>query len=389
MNKYVKLVSELKRQGKTVAEILDHLKDGYALKVSDNLEYGLYVLNYDQIKSPKNHKITNVCRSLAVNAETLMPVSYAFDRFYNYGEVRLPHNGGYEFFEKLDGSLVTVFHHNGQWLYRTKSMVMPTAYINGVSGRTWKDLIEEALDWENLQHALGNFTDIPGLSLVFEVFGKENRVVVDYGYTGARLLAVRDSIGYISTTSAELQAIAQELNVYSAKVYHFDSLDEAAKAAQGLPNLEEGFVGYKNGVPCVKVKSPAYVQAHRMRGENGLTPKRILELIFMNEQDEYLAVFPEERSVIQPYQTLEGLAKVDMLTAFCELSGIESQKEFALEAVKTGFSNVLFQARAKGITTDEAYESLNFKAKAQILKSMHEKNKTVNLGGEISFNGVK
>ena len=154
----------------------------------------LYVLNYNQIDSPKNHPITNECRSLVLgskdNGLTFFAVSRAFDRFYNMFENDYaPDVSELACYEKIDGSLISVFHYNGEWLYRTKSMIMPTLPINW-GERTWKDVIEEALGWENMKNILEE-DFIEGWTHILEVVSFENRVVVKYKETKAYWLAAR------------------------------------------------------------------------------------------------------------------------------------------------------------------------------------------------------
>lgn len=71
-------------------------------------------------------------------------------------------------------------------MYRTKSMLMPLLSVQGWD-RTWKDLIESTLDWDNVDFNLLNRE----CTYIFEIVGKENRVVVNYPEDKAYLLGVR------------------------------------------------------------------------------------------------------------------------------------------------------------------------------------------------------
>jgi len=167
---------------------VEELQSELAIKV--NVWNDLYVLNYDQIDSPKNHPVTNECRSLVVAQDESgqwRTVSRSFDRFFNYGEVAEETHDITKMtaFEKVDGSVVSLFYHNDQWLYRTRSMIMPETTVNGWD-KTWKELIEECLNYP----ACCDYLD-KKFTYILEVVGLENRVVTKYNEYAAYLLSIR------------------------------------------------------------------------------------------------------------------------------------------------------------------------------------------------------
>lgn len=303
----------------------------------------LYVLNYDQIESPKNHPITNECRSLVVTQNELddwVVVSRSFDRFFNYGEIQ---NETHDItkmtaYEKVDGSIVSLFNWKGDWLYRTRSMIMPTSSVNGWE-TTWKDLIEPVLFGKGFKDYLHN----TAMTYIFEVVGIENRVVTRYEESAAYLLAVRvNETGHYTVPDFW----HPELRGWKVpKHYNFETFSDCVLAAKELRDLNEGYVLYDQfGSPKVKVKNPAYVAAHHLRGD-GLNPKRIMQLVIMNEHSEYLSIFPEDEEHFTNYieKYLEMLN--DMQTTWIENKNILDQKEFALAVKHLPTSGVLFKAR--------------------------------------------
>jgi len=340
---------------------LDFLKEELGIKYSYNEDYDLYVLNYDQINSPKDHKIVKECRSLVLEyTDEFKVVSRAFDRFFNYGEKKPPFKfDKLEAHEKMDGSLVTLFHHKGQWLYRTKSMIMPELEINGWD-RTWADLI---------QLSLGNILKVvPGEDYIFEVTGQENRVVVRYPEgRKATLLAIRKEDGtYLPNDCVDILAKVNGWN--RPRRYKFETIEDCNNAAAALPDLEEGYVMYRNGVPVCKVKNPAYVAAHHLRGE-GLNPKRCLQLVCLGEVDEYISVFPEDAELLKPYVGLLDNVLVNISRLFViNRTNNKEQKEFAMKVKDLPESSCLFAMRAKGITAHTAFFNLNEKAQHRLLE---------------------
>lgn len=322
----------------------------------------LYVLNYDQIESPKNHQITNECRSLVVTQKQdgdWIVVSRSFDRFFNYGETQEQHDITKMIaYEKVDGSIVSLFFWKGDWLYRTRSMIMPTSSVNGWE-TTWKDLIEPVL----LEKGFKEYCHSPYNTYIFEVVGRENRVVTKYAESAAYLLAVRCNItgNYLRFLSKDAELRGWK----SPKSYKFTCFSECVNAAKALRELNEGYVLYDEfGEPKIKVKNPAYVAAHHLRGE-GLNPKRLMQLVIMNEKDEYLSIFPEDTEHFEKYVEGYNTMLQEMVSTWDKVSGIGDQKEFALAIKHLPSSGVLFKARKNGENIGHTYNSFdeNFKLK--------------------------
>jgi len=322
---------------------LEDLNIEFGIKVSSNeLFKDIFVLNYDQINSPKNHGIVKECRSLVLGKadnNKFVIISRAFDRFFNYGENDFfPSIEDLTCFEKIDGSLISVFYTEEYgWLYRTKSMIMPTLPVNGFE-RTWKEIIEPSICWGTLPDNLNKDN-----TYIFEVVSRENRVVVKYEECCAYLLAVRNNNTGDYVERSEILGLN---NFKSPRKYTFSSTKQCMESVRNLPNLEEGYVAYTaNGIPVCKIKSPAYLAAHRIKGE-GLTPPIIRELVVINEQDEYLSVFPEDKHYFEKYLNLWNNIKEDILTVWDSNKYIQDKKEFALKVKDYPFSAVLFKCKS-------------------------------------------
>lgn len=220
----------------------------YAIKV--NQWEDLYVLNYCQIDSPKTHDITKECRSLVVTQKNdkWVVVSRSFDRFFNYGEAGTEQYKIEDLiaYEKLDGSLIGLFYWNGEWLFRTRSMIMPETSVNGFD-TTWLELFNQAIINTGILEKLGYF-DI-GNTYIFELTSPVNRVVTRYTEPKVTLLATRENKTGNYVFQSEFQNVRP-------KHFHFSNLHECLKAAKELRNLEEGYVLYTNqGEPVMKVKT--------------------------------------------------------------------------------------------------------------------------------------
>ena len=346
--------------GYTTLGALEKLKSDHGIKYSV-WQDKLVVLNYCQIESDKNHPITNECRSLVLEYDSWQVVSRSFDRFYNEGETQAIDVDITEAvcYEKMDGSLIGLFYYDNAWLYRTRSMIMPESVMDDF-GTTWKGHIETALG-QSYEATLNGFEDH---TFIGELTSPENRIVTKYESQQPRftLLAVRDKLGAYVQGEGYITAVFLEGNSTwnRPRIYKFSTMPECLAAAKELRNLEEGFVIYNGaGVPCKKVKNPAYVAAHHLRGE-GLTERRVLDLIIMNETDEYLGIFPEDKAKFQPY-----LDAFDALSSSMRLyygwtiteGKLLTQKEFALRVKSSAIAPMCFSYR-KGLNRTEAWEAL-------------------------------
>ena len=346
---------------------LEYLKSDLGIKFTIwNDE--LVVLNYCQIESPKTHPITLECRSLVLELGTWEIVSRSFDRFFNYGEVDTTSDiTGLVAHEKVDGSLIGIFSYKNETLYRTRSMIMPENEINGTA-ITWKEAIESCLpvDWKVPYSS--NFLD----TYICELTCRENRVVVKYDAAPVlTLLAVRENSTGLYADSEYVTQVVNRKGFNAPRVYTFKTWEEVTEAAKNLPDLEEGYVLYDSvtGVPIMKCKSPAYVAAHHLRGE-GLNVKRILDLIIMNEFDEYLAIFPEDEDMFTPY-VQAAVSLYDTLAAQQkQVHGTfvkhMAQKEFALMIKDEPTASILFNIR-KGQTWTEAFDKLSQQRKRDLI----------------------
>lgn len=174
-------------------------------------------------------------------------------------------------------------------------------------------------------------------------------------------------VGGLKEMNKYIQTLAQSKGWSLPKRYPCTSVEQIEALVNSLPNLEEGVVLYNSqGVPVLKVKGKAYLAAHRMRGENGLNPKRCMDLVLMNEVDEYLTVFPEDVNKLAPYCKGWDDAMTQIYILWNTFALIEEQKEFALGVKDTIVAPLLFRMR-NGKTKEEAIKSLTTNAKYHII----------------------
>lgn len=337
----------------------------------------LLVLNYNQIDSPKTHPIVMECRSLILEADTLKIVSRSFDRFFNYGEAlnvmpEIDWNKAVAY-EKVDGSLIKIYNHKGRWNISTKGTAYGETDCMGY-GVTFTELVYRALgvkDNEEFDNKMRMCIFKEEVTYIFEITSVENRVVKRYdGYKLHFLAARRNDTGeYVCKDEKDwfLDPVSYVDFIYYPKRYTFETHEACIRTARELKDLDEGYVIYQDGVPIAKIKSPAYVAVHHIRGE-GLNPKRIMQLVLTNEQEEYLQYFPDDRSVMAPYIDAFERLTFNIKTIYDCISDIQDQKTFAKRAGNFNFKSALFQARAKGIDPVKAFNDQRDTYKMEILK---------------------
>lgn len=270
-----------------------------------------------------------VCRGLIVDLATREVLAYPFNKFFNLGERpeteydRLVQLGGFEVSEKLDGSMIVLFYD------RASRRVLATTKgsFDSEHGVAATSIIPENLQNESL---LREYT------LLFELIDNRFRIVVDYkkrGYAeGLYLIGVRHRQSNRLLPFSEVRQFATMYNLKTFKTYPVESLDKLLHIAQNLPVFEEGFVlRFKNDF-MVKVKGPAYLQAHKFI--SNMSPKSILEALQDGTAGELVRVAPEEyREEVQQYIekfSRERQQLEEEIEGYFEKAPKDARKDFAL-----------------------------------------------------------
>lgn len=185
------------------------------------------------------------------------------------------------------------------------------------------------------------------------------------------LLAARDHSDGMYLNNDYLKEWAEENNIKFPKEYYFKSIDDCIKAIDELKDLKEGYVVYENVgcsgineyVPMFKLKSPTYVAVHRLKGEC-LSSKRIIDLVNMNEHEEYLTYFEEDRKYFEPYIKAYNVLFDDIDWVWEKYKNVKDQKDFAMYVKDFPFASILFQKRKN---QDQCFVHL-FKSQSQSYK---------------------
>lgn len=339
--------------------------------------HAVWVVDYDQINSPRRHPIVDECRGIVICKETRKVVCWPFRRFYNLGEYP-EHEKEFDWESafcqsKEDGSLIKVYFYKGKWRIATRGTAFGHNTITNLMGESadisFRNLFLRAINCteEQFQHDM-TYNWMQSAQLFFELCTSENRVVTRYDRDLVFHIGTRGGISSFVETATQHDAVHFEGSPSWAHLpaeVNMSSFDEALKAAAELKELREGFVLCDGKGMRLKVKSPTYVIAHHVRG-NQMTPKRAVELVLMNEHHEFIAYFPEYEEYVMKFST-----KLTELELNCQLTfkinrDIESQKEFALAVKDLPYSGIMFSMR-QGKSFWEAFDHLSQNAKYRLL----------------------
>ena len=319
----------------------------YSIKISRETMFGrrLVMFKYSQFDSDFMNPLVRECRGIILDEDTFDVVSYAFDKFGNYGEPYCPEIDWKtaRVGEKLDGSLCKfVKFPDGNLLVSTNGSI--DAFKAGLQDQigcpysTFGELVVEAVRIEaerrNMPASDGKLVWLadmlePGYTYMFELTSPYNKIVVPQTETRLNFLGCRNNETFeeIYFTDHPLAGVFR-----TPKVFPLGSLEECVSAAKELTLDHEGYVVCDAAFNRVKVKSPLYVSAHYMRSDDGsLSHRRAAELIKENQTDEFLTYFPEFKSDFDKMRAaLDAYAaRIDSAFAALTALGMPSRKEQA------------------------------------------------------------
>jgi RNA ligase len=192
--------------------------------------------------------ITMAARGLILDTSARAIVGTPFPKFFNLGErgEQVP-DLPFETMEKLDGSLIIIFHHDGRWHTATKGA------FDSSQAQWARNFLK--------RHDLGALK--PGTTYLAEAIYPENKIVVRYDESGLVLLAAYDEHG-VEIPYAAVEAVGTALGWRTLRRYAFTSISDLLTHAETLPRTEEGFViRFENG-HRLKIKGNEYRRIHAL-----------------------------------------------------------------------------------------------------------------------------
>ena len=204
---------------------------------------------------------TLIARGLILDIAKEAVVATPFPKFFNAFE-----SGGtfpdlpFETFEKVDGSLIIIFWHAGQWRTTTKGAF-------GSSQAQWAAEKLKACDLSALRR---------GTTYLVEAVYADNRIVVRYAKDELVLLAAYDESG-AELSYPSLRETADRLGWRIAVRHSYESLSQLIAEADHLPADAEGYVVRFDDGQRLKIKGAEYRRLHALVSR--ITPLAMWEIM--------------------------------------------------------------------------------------------------------------
>lgn len=225
---------------------------------------------------------TRAARGLILDKNTGEVVAKPFHKFFNLGEheetflANLP-DLPYRAYEKADGSLGIIFHHNDEWHVATRGSFYSEQAVKA------KEILKKY-----------DLSAVPcGMTLLVEIIYPENKIIVNYGQIEALVALASFSRDSGQETHPDVtRHVAETAGMPYVESYDH-TIEEMIELQKTMPKDEEGFVvRFENGLR-VKIKGAEYMRIAKMIShmspisfwesmENGIVKK------------DYLAQLPEE-----------------------------------------------------------------------------------------------
>jgi hypothetical protein len=271
--------------------------------------------------------VVRECRGIILDeTDGYKPVCVPFIKFGNYGE---PYADDIDWNtakvqEKIDGSLIKVWHYRGVWRVSTNNTINAESARTNNNEDTFLNIFQQA--WA---HTGKQFSELnPDHTYMFELVSPQTRVVVPYPETKLYHTGTRDN--------KTLQELNVDIGIEKPKEYGISTIEACVEAAGKLDKYHEGFVVVDSRWRRVKVKSPLYVAIHHILN-NISSEKRIIDLIVSGEDAEVVSYFPEYADMFQSVRQ-----QIDQFIAYNEQeletvrnAGYTTQKELAEYVTKT------------------------------------------------------
>lgn len=332
---------------------IEYLKETLELTVKDFGKH--YLLDYNQIHTPKFHKIADNCRGVVIEKDSLKVVRRMFKRFYNLNE-SISNDKKIDYKNavienKEDGSIIGLWYNSldQQWEVGTRGVpygdnsIQDSLNTNTLE-LTFKQIFIKCYEQTTnvLFDSFLKKLDI-NFTYIFELCSLYNKNVKTYATPEIYLIGAIETATNLEQDYKQLDTLALEFQVLRP-IRHTIEFDQLAIAANSLKNLDEGFVVVDNNFNRLKVKSIHYVTAHYIRG-NGLNFKKALYLILEGEVDEFITYFPEYSKYILELSTNIDNFKKTIIETYLKYNHLETQDKFAFAVKDYTYKAILFSLR--------------------------------------------
>jgi hypothetical protein len=352
------------------------LEEEHGVCARPNATFDKFSLNYEQILAKSGDPVAEQCRGLVIRPHADSDVyrikrddwkhavvgectvlAWPMCRFYNFGDAACHlvdwDDPDLRVYEKVDGTCIIVYWDplHGKWHCATRSV--PEADLPIFAGHIeigdmtfaqlfLKALVEtrEEVSGQKVDWVVDRSDKIIHLSkehtYVFELVSRYNQIVVDYPDPRVYLLAVR-----------HLQT-GEEVHPDAVRIQHVrrprtwplrDAASVGAFVNAMSPSELEGAVVCDSKFRRMKIKSVAYVLAHKSKDTVTASPRNALEAIILEKIDDVVPLVPKdvgEKMLRMQGAYAQYCKGVDDNVARFMLDAAGSRKRFAEQVLLSG-----------------------------------------------------
>lgn len=330
----------------------------YNLNITYDTDYVLF--KYNMIESDFTNPIVQEARGIIFNIHTLKPVCIPFFKFFNYGEPNAAQLDWSTSFvtEKIDGSLIKVWFDHTWHISTNGTIDAYKAPLDDIKAPNFGLLFEKAITkyYPSADQFFGNLDQ--HYTYLFELISPQNRIVIPYDAVDMYFLGARNN------TSLEMlpckSIFAASLGVGRIKIpktFKLASLTDCIKAAEEMSWDTEGFVVADAKGARIKIKSPSYVLAHYMRNNNVITKRHLINVILLNEIDEFICYAADYADKLYEIKAVMDFYKElgNLFISICKQYRTLPRAKYAeiVKAFPKVYTDMLFVAYDREITAED------------------------------------
>lgn len=332
-------------------------------------------LNYDQILVKNGDLLAEQCRGMVIRFSELIPahvndwknvkvgqvdvIAWPMNRFYNFGDASCHPvdwtDQGLRVYEKVDGTCIIVYWDSaqGKWHAATRSVPEADLPIRAgdmqIGDMTFSQLFLKALILTreevsgiptSIWAAPPTINDVihlnKELTYVFELVSPHNQIVVSYPEPRVYLLAARHTI---SGEEIPIETLRLE-HVPQPKTWPLSNAVAVGAFVNSInPSELEGAVICDSRFRRMKIKSMAYVLAHRSKDTITASPRNTLEAIIMEKLDDVIPLVPKEvgnKMLAMQGAFAQFCCNIDRSFVIFRAAAADSRKEFAIRVMASG-----------------------------------------------------
>jgi len=300
--------------------------------ISVSNKNNMFLYNYnDNVLVERNHPVLVKCRGLVINNDGRI-LNFPFERFFNDWEKEKATIDWKSAVaqEKVDGSLISCFWNGRDWEITTRGSFYPNEkYKNSDFSKMFKKQFKKF-----------NLLD-KNFSYTFEIVTKENRIVTFYEFEAVYLIGIRDLMTLKEVSQKVLDETAKMLKVKRPKKYSAENVEQCKKLFEKMKEDEEGLVIVDKNFNRVKLKQESYLKLARIKM---LSEQDIFEYVLGYSQidSEFINKLPEVKEKIEQMKKKWNKIMDTAKKTFDTIKDKPTRKEFAIEAVKYRYRDILF-----------------------------------------------